>query len=672
MIVSWNWLGDYVALDGTPAEDVTTRLAMAGLNHEATVAFGKDLAIDLEITSNRPDCLGHLGVAREVAVLYAAAFQSPDARPAEAGPDVAEVTQVSLECPQLCPRYTARVIRGVRVGPSPGWLVSRLGAVGVKSINNIVDITNYVMLECGQPLHAFDFDKLDGRRIVVREARAGEQLQAIDHKSYALAPGMIVIGDARTAVGLGGVMGGLETEVGGATTNVLIEAAEFAPLSIRNTARALRLHSPSSYRFERGVDSQWVDWASRRCCQLILELAGGQLCRGVLDVGTPPEPRGAITLRYAQLPRVLGIDVPVDEVRRILKALGCRESQSTSDALTLIPPSWRRDLAREIDLVEEIARIHGYDKIPEDVSVPMSPSHRSDADRLSAQVRRSLTAAGFDEAITISATPEDWCKLFAAWSDSAPLRCATPVVKDADCLRQSLLPSLLGVRAGNESVANETIELFETAKVYLPQPDGLPREPKLLALSSGRDFYDVKGVLESTLDALHVQQRLRVEAYRNDFFLPGQGCRLRLGDDIFGYLGATSQRVNKFFGLRRSSLVAELDLNVLLKHATLVPQYAPLVPYPAINQDLNIVVQERVRWADLEQTVWAQGGEHLEAVTYREIYRDAKTDGPGTKRLLFTITLRSSSGTLTGEQAGETRQRIVDAVAKEHAGRLLG
>src|SRR5262245_3199623 len=297
MIVSFNWLRELVPLKVTPAE-LVERLMMAGLNHEGTEALGNDFAIDLEVTSNRPDCLGHIGIAREAAVLFGLQLQYSDAElpcraadasedPARIADDLRNYTRVDVACPELCPRYSARVIRGVKIGLSSSQMAVRLATIGQPVINNIVDITNYVLMESGQPLHAFDFQKLRERRIVVRRAKAGEQFQAIDHKTYTLDPDMCVIADAQRPVAIGGVMGGADTEVSAQSTEVLIAAAQFAPLSIRSTARKLKLHSPSSYRFERGTDPEMVDWASRRCCELILKYAGGELVEGVIDVGSP-------------------------------------------------------------------------------------------------------------------------------------------------------------------------------------------------------------------------------------------------------------------------------------------------------------------------------------------------------------------------------------------------
>ncbi|HAY82199.1 MAG TPA: phenylalanine--tRNA ligase subunit beta, partial [Planctomycetaceae bacterium] len=292
MRVSWNWLKEYVALEMSQ-DELETRLAMSGLNHEGTDQIGDDLCIDLEVTSNRPDCLGHIGVAREISVLWDQPLCLPDPAPVSSGPSVEDLIKVRIDCPELCPRYTARVIRGVKIGPSPDWLVKRLETIfwrnnaPFQSVNNVVDITNYVMMENGQPLHAFDYAKIHGAEIIVRAAQQGEQFEAIDHKVYELNPSMCVIADAQRAVALGGVMGGADSEVADHTTDLLIESADFVQLPIRNTARKLKLHSDSSYRFERGVDPDGIDWASRRACELILENAGGELADGGGDVGAP-------------------------------------------------------------------------------------------------------------------------------------------------------------------------------------------------------------------------------------------------------------------------------------------------------------------------------------------------------------------------------------------------
>ena len=672
MIVSWNWLKELLDVD-RPREEVERRLMMAGLNHEGTDAVGDDFAIDLEVTSNRPDCLGHLGVAREVAVLFGGQMKRSPAEPPAAGPPVEELTRVAVECPELCPRYTARVIQGVTIGESPAWLRDRLATLGIVAINNVVDITNYVLMECGQPLHAFDVDKLGGGRIVVREPRRGEKLEAIDHRSYALEPGMCIIADGERPVGIGGVMGGAGTEIAATTTNLLIEAAEFSPTAIRNTARRLKLFSDSSHRFERGVDPDGVDWASRRCCELILDLAGGTLAAGVHDIAPAERPtRPHIVLRYSQLPRILGIDIPHEEVVRILLALGNEKVIENDRQIEVAPPSWRRDLTREIDLVEEVARIYGYDQIPEDVSVPMATSSRSDADRVLGKVRQVLTAAGFHEAMTLSVVPDEWSEVFSPWSDGKPLRTSTPVIERSRTLRKSLAPNLLAARRVNETLDNLAIELFEVAHVYLPGT-GLPTEESMLGLSSGRDFFAVKGVIEAMVRSLAgsgASTRV-VEVRAAKLPLCGErAAELHVDGRRLGFLGELSEAGREIFELRSPGTIAELRLQSLIELADLVPQYVKPPEYPAITNDINLVVSEDTPWSAIAQLVTAHGGELVETANYQETYRNERLVGKAKKKVLFQVAFRSPQGTLTHEQTNAAHDAIVAACERELGARL--
>ncbi len=669
MLISFNWLKDLVAID-VPADELTRRLMLAGLNHEETKAVGDDSAIDLEVTSNRPDCLGHIGIAREAAVLLSRPLKLPAADPRAGKTTASELTRVTIESPALCPRYTARVVRGVKIGPSPKWLVARLATLGIAAINNVVDITNYVLMECGQPLHAFDLAKLEGREIVVREARPGEPFEAINHKTYELEAGMCVIADRRRPVALGGVMGGADTEVSPATTELLIESAEFDPLSIRTTARRLNLHSDSSYRFERGVDPEGVDWASRRACELILDIAGGELAAGVVDVGRQPPPRAPIVFRLAQLKRIVGIDFDPAEVRRILAALGNRELQADAERIEVIPPSWRRDLTREIDLVEEVARIHGYDEIPEDVGVPMAASARQRIDLVMAKVRQALLGAGLDEAMTISVVEQAASEAFSPWTDSPPLQLSTPILRRADLLRRSLIPSLLIARRTNETLANPPVELFETARVYLPKPSGLPDEELMLAITSGRDFLAVKGILEAVLESLNPAANLEVANFEHELLAADRACELRLDGERFGFLGELSPAGLKQFELRGPSTVVEVRIALLEKIANLTPQVVELSPFPAVDRDINLVVAETIRWSDLAATIQSAAGPALERLIYRDTYRDAEKLGPDKKSFLFTLILRRREATLTSPEADQARDAVVAACAQAHGARL--
>jgi phenylalanyl-tRNA synthetase beta chain len=672
MLVSWNWLKEYVPLSMSH-EEAARRLMFAGLNHESTEAVADDFCIDLEITNNRPDCLGHIGIAREIGVLFNQPLTIPAAAISESAKvRVGELTSVTVECPQLCPRYIARVIRGVKIKPSPSWMQNRLRTIGVAVINNVVDITNYVLMECGQPLHAFDFHKLKGRKIIVRAAQANETFPAINHQTYTLDPSMCVIADAERPMALGGVMGGLDSEVSESTTELLIEAAEFSQLSIRSTARKLKLHSPSSYRFERGVDPAGVDWASRRCCELILNLAGGELAAGAIDVGGEPSPRTPITLRYSQVKRILGIEVPVDEILRVLAALSCVPGEKTSTTLTLTPPTWRRDLSREIDLVEEVARIHGYDKIPEDAAVPMAASHRSNTERVLATVRRVMTAAGFDEAMTTSVITPELSATLSPWSSAEPLATNQPMLKGTDRIRRSLLPSLLECREANEARGNSVIELFETAKIYLPSQAALPEEQYCLTATSGGDFFALKGVLETLLATLNPAAQLSVQPVQLPMLEFGKTVELQVNGEKLGFMGVVSEAGRKRFNLRGPAAVFEINLAVLVKIARLIPQYSVMSRHPAMTRDLNLIVDESIRWAELAQTVTTAAGTALETLAYCETYRDAKKDGPNKKRLLFSLDFRLPDRTLTSEEADEIRDRVITACRTAHAATLLG
>lgn len=669
MIVSWNWLKDYVSLPMT-VDELTERLTLAGLNLEEFHSVGDDVAIDVEVTSNRPDCLGHIGIAREVSVLWDSELKIPPAKTQAKGPPVSQLTSVTVDCPDLCPRYTARVIRGVKIGPSPQWLADRLRSLDIAVINNVVDISNYVLMECGQPLHTFDFNLLAGRKIIVRRAKPGEKFTAINHQTYELTADTCVIADTEKAVALAGVMGGATSEVSEATTDLLLESADFSQLSVRNTARRLSLHSPSSYRFERGVDPVGIDWASRRCCELILDLAGGELAEGVIDVGSPPQPKEQIKLRFDQIERILGIKIPDDRVRQILKALGNEETHACGHCVKVVPPSWRADLTREIDLVEEVGRIHGYDEIPEDAGVKMVASTRSREDRVLDEVRDSMVALGFDEAMTISAVEQEWIDVFRPWSKADPLRTSTPVLRRANSLRQSLLPSLLAARRSNESLFNSVIELFEIASVYLPQKTGLPDQRRMLAITSGGDFLELKGALERLVSIVAPNGALTANGYEDPYFEAGQGAQLRLNEMVLGYLGTVSEKARNQFELRGGTTVAEIDLGVLIDSAVLIRRAKELSPYPPVARDLNIVVDESIPWADVERIVRQGSGELLERLDFQEVYRNDEKIGSNKKSLLFSIHLRSAVGTLTNEEADSIRNSIVVALEKEVGGQL--
>ena len=660
MIVSWNWLTHYVRLDMS-VETLAERFALTGLNHESTEDVGGDLAIDLEVTSNRPDCLGHLGVAREVSVLFDRPLTIPNPSPAVAGKPVEELTSISVEEPDLCPKFTARVISGVKVAESPWWLRKRLETLGVRPISNLVDITNYVMFECGQPLHAYDLDALAEHRLIVRRVREKETLKAINGKTYELTRDMLVIADALRPVGLAGVMGGLDTEISASTKNVLIEAARFDALSIRKTARALGLFSPSSYRFERPIDPEITEWASRRCVELILETAGGTLHPGLIDIGQPVAARPPVTLRLDQIERVLGIAIDRETSDRILRALGMLPVSSTSTTLTYQAPSWRSDLDREIDLIEEVARVHGYENIPENRAVPLTSAPRGVRERVEAETRVVLTAVGIDEAVTFSLVEEKLAVPIGTEPVLPPVRVEHSSRRKESALRRSLTPSLLAARRHNEAHGNSNAEFFEIADVYLPRSgDELPDQPTRLAIVTGRDFLGLKGIVETLIRRLHIKERAEFRAVELEGFRPGRTSEVLIGSTLLGYLGEVDETWRASLELRGESSAAELEFSVLQKLAVLVPQHQPLPSFPAVGRDLSLVVARSLPWGDLAATVREICGKTLESVDFLDTFAGGNIP-PEKHSVHFGLQFRDPSRTLTGEEVDRAVKSVIEA-----------
>lgn len=677
MLVSLKWLSKYIDLPMSH-EELADRLSLSGLNHEATDEIFGNTVLELEVTSNRGDCLGHIGVAREISVLYDLPLSVPKPSITCSSTPVDSLLQVENQFPEACPRYTARVIQGVKVGPSPDWLVEALQSVFWKrkrdgsletyqSINNVVDATNYVLMECGQPLHAFDYVKVAGSKIIVRPAQAEEKILAIDHKEYELTESMCMIADTQQSLAVGGVMGGAGSEVGDDTTDLVIEAAVFTPLSVRRTARHLKLHSPSSFRFERKVDPVGVDWASRRVCEMIVEMAGGTVADGVIDTAAAIPPRAPVVLRLEQLERILGIKIEPSQVVRILEALGCQR-----DEKGYVPPSWRHDLTREADLIEEVARIHGYDKIPEDAPIPVAPSAKRPFDVAMDRVRHVLTAAGLSEAMTPSVSDGKLDDSISPWTDRPALRTQSPMLEGARHLRRSLLPSLLQARAKNWTSGSIAADLFEIAHIYLPgETDALPNEQYSLGIVRGGDYFDLKGVVESLCYRMGIDQRLVVETIN----CPGLSAAASLAvdgvDQQLGYIGIIDEKLLKRSKMPCPVVAAELSLPLLLELSELVPQQQSVSTYPSIQRDLNFLVAEKVRWSEMENVVRAAVGAELATLTYRETYRDEKRDGKDIKRVLMTVELQRHDATMSGQQADELVSKVVDACSKQLSAKLL-
>lgn len=669
MKISYNWLKDYCPVE-MPAHVLAERLSQSGLCVETYEPAGNDYMLDVEVTSNRPDCLSHVGIAREVAAFTGTRITRPQAGPPAA--DDLEFNQhvaVEVDCPRLCPHYTARLIRGITVAPSPDWLQQRLSVCGIRPVNNIVDITNYVLLESGQPIHAFDLARLGGNRIVVRRARNGETITTIDGAEHELFSDMCVIADARVPVAVAGVMGGLDSEIGEATTDVLLESARFDPPSVRRTSRALGLSSDSSYRFERGVDPENVDPASQRAAELILEIAGGQLATGMADIRADQTRTPTVSMRLDRMQKVLGLEVNPDRVRSIFEGLELKITEQTDDRISIEAPSWRADLTREIDLIEEVARVYGYDKISEATHIPVQVSTPPERERHERTVRALLTGEGFDEVITYSLVHATQTQCMQPWTQADPIALRNPVSSDKTHLRLTNLANLLRAKRFNAAHGTPAVDLFEIGKVYLPrdaEDDALPDEKHCLSLLSDREdgFFVLKGVLENLLEALHFEGEVEEESGELALLDGDKSLLLRTDGRLLGSIGVIRQEVADEEDLENTPALMELDFDLLAEKAGIHPTVHPVPRYPAVQRDIAVVVREQVRWKDLRGCIRAAEPEELESLEFFDIYRGEPVP-PGKKSVAFSVTFRSPDRTLTREEADAARDEIVGVLEDE-------
>jgi phenylalanyl-tRNA synthetase beta chain len=649
MKVPIRWLREYVDPPSSP-EDLSRLLVMAGVGIESIEGD----VLDLEITANRADLLSMIGVARETAVNLRRPVRVPEVTVAESGADVAGSFAVSVASPDLCPRYTARAVVGVQVGPSPSWMVERLEAAGIRPINNVVDVTNYVLLETGQPLHAFDARLLRGRRLVVRRAAPGEKILAIDGKEYPLTPEALVIADAERPVAIAGVMGGKETEITPQTVDVLLESAQFDPVSIRRTARRLGLSSDSSYRFERGVDYDGVEAASRRAVQLLLQVAGGQALRGVVEVSAPRPPRAVAKVRPARVAQVLGLAVSPARIREILTGLGAQVG-GTDGVLEVTAPAGRRDLKIEVDYIEEVARIEGYDKIPCDTSFGLRVAVDNRADLVREQAREALTGLGGWEVLTWSFGKADQKTRIPFWTTEALLPLRDPQGNVYRTLRESLAPPLLEVLETNEGYKEPLRPIFEIAHLYRREGKGFG-ERNVLAIAAPGDPLGVKGLVDGCLRRLGLSVEVVPEAL--SFLEPGTGALLRLGGQAVGYLGQAPASLS---GLRVPASVAEIDFDAVTAGARLVVPYREFNRQPPVERDLSLVLKDEVSWASVERTVRQSAPATLESIRFLSEYRGKGID-PGHKGWAFSMLYRAADRTLTGPEVDQAVQGVLRAL----------
>ncbi|MCL5280342.1 MAG: phenylalanine--tRNA ligase subunit beta [Planctomycetes bacterium] len=662
MKISLNWLRDYVETD-LKAELMAEILSDLGLPCEGIEHLADDTVIDVEVTSNRGDCLSHIGIARELAAATGKKLRLPEVRLEEAERPASEFVQVEICAPDWCKRYTARVIEGVKIGPSPDWMVKRLEAVGMRSVNNVVDATNYAMMETGQPPHAFDFATIDGRKIIVRKAVGGEQIVSIDGSQCALTPEMLVIADARRPVAVAGIMGGLATEVSNTTTTILLEDAYFDPVCIRTTERRLALPSEASFRFERIVDIEKIDWASQRTTQLIVQLAGGRVARGMVDAYPRRYQPLEVTLRLPRLSQLLGIEVPTDVVLKILSAL-CFEPRLQDGSVTCTVPTWRSDVDREVDLIEEVARVYGYGKVPTRREIQIEATAADPRHKLAQAVGTYLNGCGFYETINVDFVDQAAAEVFSAGGTLAHLGVRDVTRKAGNLLRRTLLASLLEVLQTNVNAKNLPCRIYEIADTFLPTgiKDALPRERAKLGLVVDGEFRVLRGAVEGLIQSVH--HGAAVEFVPADLPWAQAGARVLVNGQVLGEAGVFSDAMRVRFDIEDlTPCGAELDFDELLALGSGSVKIKPIPRFPAIERDLSLVVAEQVRWAEIARAVQEVAPAELEDVRFVDIYR-GKGIAPGAKSVTLSLRFRDEDGTLTHEAVDQYQAAILESLKR--------
>lgn len=679
MKVSINWLKEFVEVPVGPRE-LSRDLTNLGVNVESSAPVGDDWVLEAEITTNRPDCLSHYGVAREVSTHYRKPLKRLSFSVKDLGDPASAEISIETADETLCPRYCGRVIRNVKVKPSPAWLVNRLEAVGLRPINNVADVTNYVLMELGHPLHAFDLERIGGRKIIVRRARPGEKLRTLDGEDRTLTAENLVIADAERPVALAGVMGGGDSEISGATTSVLLESAWFDPISIRRTSKAHGLHTEASHRFERGADIAMAPVALDRAALMIAELAGGEILRGMVGVFPDAKPRKDVFLRRSEIERILGAEMHWDEVRRFLSSLGFETLSSGAEGWRVSLPTFRLDVEREVDLIEEIARHYGYDRLPARVR-PAPPRIERDVQReREHSVTATLAGLGYSEIIAPSMVdPEE----NARFTDKPSVALANPLSQDASALRSSAAPSMLHALRWNLDRGQQDLRFYELGKTYTRPAGHSPEEHRVLSLGltgrrrppdwrdneSERDkplgFFDLKGDLETLFEPFEIPD-LIFEPADGPYLEKGLAGRFTSRGGPLAVFGQLSSELKREYKLRQDVWLAEVDAERLLDASLREHSFRPYSKFPTVERDFSLEVPEEVTYTRLEGAVRGAGVEEIQNV--RLIERKTTADLPPNAirekhySLLLRVTFQSHERTLSGEEIAKATKKVLRAL----------
>jgi phenylalanyl-tRNA synthetase beta chain len=685
MKTNYNWLKELVEVD-LPPRDLAAKLTMAGIAVDAVDFYGDDAVLEIDLTSNRPDCLSQLGIAREAAAVLGKTARTPEAKVIESKTKTGDVTSVEILAPELCPRYTARVIRGVKVGPSPDWMVKRLESLGQRSVNNVADITNYVMLEMGQPLHAFDLHQLRGERIVVRTAGSGEKITTLDGEERDLTPETLVIADAERPVALAGIKGGEDSGITEKTVDVLLEAAYFAPAQTRATSKALGLSTEASYRFERGTDPEIVTKASDRAAALIAEIAGGEVLSGLVDVYPTKAARDWIGFRRSRYTALTGLPVELGEAERILRGLGFTvEADVENDRLRATAPSWRVDVSIEEDLIEEVARIAGYDNLKNALPGGGGAGAYLPGEDARRAARLTLAALGYDEAVSFSFVNGETDEMLSGTGEDSRLALLNPIDETQAHMRVTLLGGLLGSLERNFNHGARNVRLFEIGKCFMDGLGERPLETERLGIvatgarneddwasSDGRgsiDFYDLKGAVESVADALGLPDLEFESDVDCDFLHPGRRAEVRMGDEVIGVMGQLHPRIAARYKFKQPVFVADLNLRMMLLADRAKVRYHPLPKFQTMVRDLALLIDTEVQFADVERAIERIKIPELVGVKLFDLY--AGKDLPAGKHsIALSLRYRAANRMLTVEEVNAAHDRVIGVLKREFGAKV--
>lgn len=648
-----------------------------------------DTVIDIDLTSNRADCFSIIGLAREISAITGCPLKMPalDVKEA-AGGNAGDYVSIRIDAPELCPRFATRVLKDIKIAESPEWMQRRLRACGVRPISNVVDVTNYVMLELGQPMHAYDADKVAGRTLIVRRAEEGEKLITLDDKERILNPSMITIGDAEKAAGLGGVMGGLLTEVTNETKNVILEAASFHGPSIRRTSRALGLRSEASGRFERGVDTILTHNALNRAANLLENMGACETFVGIVEAYPQEVKPAVITTTPEKINGRIGFVISREEIIEILVKLGFGVEEK-GEELVITAPSWRRDIECDADISEEIARMHGYDYIEShQPELTITQGHQSLLDDVKDAIQDYMTAAGLNEMMTysfIKATAFDKMLLTAEDSRRSCIELLNPITDAFSVMRTTMIPSALQTASFNLRNHNDSVALFEVGRIFLPKSLPLTEDPverpMLAAVLSGRrkalnwcdskenvDFYDMKGIVEGLLEAMQVHEYSLVRSSA-PYLHPGKSCDIIIDGKVIGSFGEVHPVAQENFELDQATYVLEMEVEPLVATAIAVPKYQHLPKYPAMSRDIAVVVPAEVTNEEIEGVIRAHAGELLRSVRVFDIYT-GKQVAAGCKSMAFNLTYQAADRTLTDAEVDASMKAVIAEVAEAYKAKL--